>query len=68
MNFDLNEPFFGRYKLFTSLILALFIVACDPGGTEIVTGDPTTCEGCHTSEATLKLYAEESGNEPTGGG
>jgi len=57
-----------RHKLITLLIFALFIIACDPGSIEQTTGDPTTCEGCHTSEATLKLYAEGSGSEPTGGG
>ena len=57
-----------KIKLIVIVLLSLLWIACDPGHETVDIGDPSTCEGCHTSEATLKLYAETSGTEPSGGG
>ncbi|NHZ87272.1 MAG: hypothetical protein GWP19_15605 [Planctomycetia bacterium] len=57
-----------KIKLITIILISLFWIACDPGHETIELGDPSTCEGCHTSEKTLKLYAEASSTEPSGGG
>ena len=54
-----------------SLLVGFQVVlfwGCDPG-TETITGsDPTTCEGCHTSEIALKKYATQDSGSATGGG
>ena len=57
-----------KIKIIAIVILSLLWIACDPGHETVDLGDPSTCEGCHTSEKTLKLYAEASGAEPSGGG
>ncbi len=57
-----------KIKLIIIVLISLFWIACDPGHETVDIGDPSTCEGCHTSEATLKLYAEASAGEPSGGG
>ena len=57
-----------KIKLIVIVFLSLLWIACDPGHKTVDLGDPSTCEGCHTSESTLKLYAEASGDESSGGG
>ena len=57
-----------KIKLIAIVFFSLLWIACDPGHETVDLGDPATCEGCHTSETTLKLYASASGSEPAGGG
>ena len=57
-----------KIKLIVIVLFSLLWIACDPGHETVDIGDPSTCEGCDASEVTLKLYAEGSGSEPTGGG
>lgn len=57
-----------KIKLITIIVLSLLWIACDPGQETVDLGDPATCEGCHTSEATLKLYAEAGDGRSSGGG
>ena len=57
-----------KIKLISIVLLSLLWIACDPGHETVDIGDPSTCEGCHTSESTLKAYAQASGTEPSGGG
>lgn len=57
-----------KIKLIIIIIISMLWIACDPGQETVDFGDPSTCEGCHTSEATLKLYADASGGEASGGG
>jgi len=57
-----------KIKLIAIVLISLLWTACDPGNETVDLGDPATCEGCHTSETTLKLYAQAGGSEPTGGG
>ncbi|NQU27663.1 MAG: hypothetical protein HQ528_05190 [Candidatus Marinimicrobia bacterium] len=54
-----------------SLLVGFQVVlfwGCDPGIETITGPDPTTCEGCHTSEAALKKFAHEDTGAATGGG
>lgn len=56
-----------RLTIVAGIQAALFL-GCDPG-TDPVTGpEPNTCEGCHTSETTLKKYAPAEGETGDGGG
>jgi len=57
-----------KIKLIVIVLFSLLWIACDPGHDTVDIGDPSTCEGCHTSESTLKLYAEGSEAEHSGGG
>jgi len=57
-----------KIKIIAVPLLSLLWIACDPGHETVDLGDPTTCEGCHTSESTLKLYATGDASGGTGGG
>lgn len=48
--------------LLSSVSLFVFTwMACDPGQETTSSGDPSTCEGCHTNKDLLKeLIAESS--------
>jgi len=50
------------------IFISLFWIACDPGSKTVELGDPTTCEGCHTSKETLQMYAEGEAGDGGGGG
>lgn len=50
------------------VFMSLLWIACDPGSKTVELGDPTTCEGCHTSRETLELYAEGDSSGGSGGG
>ena len=55
-------------KLTIITLLSFLWIACDPGHETVDLGDPSTCEGCHTSETTLKLYATGEVDDGGGGG
>jgi len=57
-----------KIKNIIIVFISLLWIACDPGHETVDLGDPNTCEGCHTSEATLKIYAEGDASGGTGGG
>ena len=57
-----------KIKLIIIVLISLLWVACDPGHETVDLGDPGTCEGCHTSETTLKLYAQGEAGDGGGGG
>lgn len=50
------------------VFISLLWIACDPGHETVDLGDPSTCEGCHTSESTLKQYATGEADDGGGGG
>jgi hypothetical protein len=52
---------------FTFFLTFLFY-GCDPGSPVSTVGDPSTCEGCHTNETTLKKYASSDSTTNGGGG
>ncbi len=57
-----------KIKLIAIIFLSLLWIACDPGHPTVDLGDPTTCEGCHTSESTLRHYAASESDNGGGGG
>ena len=57
-----------KIRAFIILFISLLWIACDPGHETVELGDPTTCEGCHTSKETLQLYAEGEAGDGGGGG
>lgn len=50
------------------VFISLLWIACDPGHETVELGDPTTCEGCHTSQETLEHYAVGEAGDGGGGG
>ena len=57
-----------KIKSFIIVFISLLWIACDPGSKTVELGDPTTCEGCHTSKETLQMYAEGEATGGSGGG
>lgn len=57
-----------KIRTIVIVFVSLLWIACDPGSKTVELGDPTTCEGCHTSKETLQLYAEGEASGGTGGG
>jgi len=58
-----------KIKLIAIVIISLFWIACDPGYETVDLGNPSTCEGCHTSQVTLETILKGvSDTEPSGGG
>jgi hypothetical protein len=57
-----------KIKSIVIVFMSLLWVACDPGHDTVELGDPTTCEGCHTSKETLEQYAEGDASGGAGGG
>lgn len=57
-----------KIKPIIIVFISLLWIACDPGNKTVELGDPTTCEGCHTSKEALQLYAVGESSGGTGGG
>jgi len=52
-----------QMKLIISFLITtlMFVwMACDPGNPISGSGDPKTCEGCHTNKELLKTYIQDS--------
>ena len=57
-----------KINIILLFVISLFWFGCDPGEELTKVGDPSTCEGCHTSKSTLQQYAEGEASGGTGGG
>ena len=57
-----------KIKTILIVFISLLWIACDPGSKTVELGDPTTCEGCHTSQETLEMYAVGDATGGSGGG
>lgn len=58
----------NRLTISIGILAGTIFWSCDPGLEKITASDPNTCEGCHTSEASVKKYASTESETATGGG